>query len=144
MACYQCNGEEGDEVRLCSKCNEERREELKVPFPAAADLPPPPFITPSGVLNLSGLVGAICVSLYIICYAPFGPGYGLPLSEQAFRRCNEKLTADAPGQAKQEAKEPKEIEKLTKTLLGKVGPTCEGVRAACEQSPNNEKCKAVF
>ena len=144
MPCYMCQGEGGDEYRLCSECNNARREGLKNPFPTADQLPPPPLVTPSRLLTVCGIIAAICLSLLIICYAPFGPGYGLSTGEQAYRRCLEKKKAAAEAEAKTNSKTTGKLEIVSQAKLDKIEAVCDAIRADCEKNPTDPACQAML
>ncbi|MBN8550934.1 MAG: hypothetical protein J0M12_16595 [Deltaproteobacteria bacterium] len=145
MPCYKCNAEDGTEVRLCPKCNSERQEERKSPFPDVENLPPEPLLTPSRVLVACAVTAAVCLSFFIICYAPFGPGYGLSIGEQAYRRCLKTKQTAAEEEAEKTAKEKKRTpEPLNERALYKITAACDALRTECDRNPGGKTCRAAF
>lgn len=148
MPCYKCQGEGGDDTRLCPKCNAERRESQKNPFPQPLPTEPAPGFDRSKVLLACCSVCAVCLSLFILCYAPFGPGYGLSKSEQAYRRCVGKLSeglnaSPVKGSSSDPLKEQFRVA-AQEMAKGMVQASCEMVRKVCDDDPDGVPCNAAF
>jgi len=145
MACYQCKGDGGDDTRLCAKCNVERRNELKKPFMSPEEVPPSPLFTRSNLACFGGLVGAVGLSFCIVCYAPFGPGYGLSKGEQLYRRCLGKAE-EAAAPTGRRPTTPAEVQVQRTALNFKkelVLAACNSMRAECAAHPNGKKCASA-
>jgi hypothetical protein len=140
MPCYKCKGEGGTESKLCPKCNKERRGDLSKTFSLSDELEKNASTSGAfGFVQVGGLLGAVAISAYLVCYAPFGPGYGLPKSDQAYRRCISKIVAPPENPKATPADKAKAEREAAKLRAG-----CEKVRVACDSAPNGKVCLAAL
>lgn len=147
MSCYKCGDAAGSEAKLCPKCNEEKRAALKTEFKILNEGSDEARL--QNRKQQAGMFAAVCaalaISLYVLLFAPFGPGYGLSKGEQAFRRCMSKLDAASAKVGKGNDAVAQQFQKAAEAMMtGMMTAGCEAVRRACDKDAGGEVCKAAF
>lgn len=150
MACYQCNGEGGDETRLCPRCNAERRSGHRSLIAATQASSSPSIFRQINIVQAVALIAAVAGSVYFVGYSSLGPGLALSKGELMYKRCLDKMAKVAtasPRMAPRNAHEAAFFEQAKKAFSKQVterGPEmCEKMKAECTANPSGKKCASM-